>query len=70
MKLTLNGEDRSLEVVSLDDIWELERVENDIGSARGFAIALNGEVVRRNLWAQTPVTDGDRVEIVRAFAGG
>ena len=40
------------------------------GSRRGFAIALNGEVVRAGRWDETDVNEGDRVEIIRAVAGG
>ena len=39
-------------------------------SRRGFAIALNGEVVRAARWDGTAVNEGDRVEIIRAVAGG
>jgi len=37
---------------------------------RGFAISLNGAVVRRVAWPTTAVRDGDMVEIVRAMSGG
>lgn len=36
----------------------------------GVAAAVNGEVVRRSLWAQTPVRDGDLVEVITAVQGG
>ncbi len=36
----------------------------------GVAIALEGVVVPRGLWAQTPIHEGARVEVVRAAAGG
>ena len=39
-------------------------------SRRGFAIALNGDVVRAAHWDETRVNEGDRVEIIRAVAGG
>lgn len=37
---------------------------------RGIAVALDGEVVRRGVWAKTKVHDGTQVEIVTAAAGG
>ena len=37
---------------------------------KGVAIALNGEVVPRADWADTALTAGDAVEIVRPFKGG
>ena len=39
-------------------------------SARGVAVARNGEVVPRSTWAATAVSAGDRLEIVSAVAGG
>lgn len=36
----------------------------------GVAAALNGEVVRRAAWPQTPLADGDEVEVVTAVQGG
>ncbi|MEM6783469.1 MAG: sulfur carrier protein ThiS [Bacteroidota bacterium] len=38
--------------------------------ARGVAVALGDAVVRRSLWAGTPVEDGARVEVITATAGG
>ena len=37
---------------------------------RGIAVAVNGQVVPRAAWAETPLRPGDRVEIVRARQGG
>lgn len=37
---------------------------------RGLACALNGEVVPRARWRQTPVKPGDKVEIVQPLVGG
>jgi sulfur carrier protein len=37
---------------------------------RGIAVAVNGTVVPRAAWAQTPLRAGDSVEIVRARQGG
>ncbi len=34
------------------------------------AVAINGEVVRRDTWADATVAEGDAVEIVRAVGGG
>lgn len=39
-------------------------------SPKGVAVALNGEVVPASRWQVTALTDGDRVEIVTAAAGG
>jgi sulfur carrier protein len=37
---------------------------------KGIAVALNGAVVPRAAWLQTPLMPGDSVEIVRARQGG
>ena len=36
----------------------------------GVAVALDDAVVRRGDWAETPVPDGARVEIITASQGG
>lgn len=38
--------------------------------ARGVAVALDREVVRRGAWGDTPLTAGARVEILTAIQGG
>jgi len=39
-------------------------------SQRGIAVALNGAIVPRAAWPQTPLRPGDSIEIVRALQGG
>jgi len=36
----------------------------------GFAVALNGEVVRRSEWSSREIEPGDEIEIVGASQGG
>ena len=38
--------------------------------ARGIAVAIDGEVLPRERWAQTALGDGARVEVVAAIQGG
>ncbi|WP_306590765.1 sulfur carrier protein ThiS [Geothrix sp. 21YS21S-4] len=38
--------------------------------AFGTAVELNGEVVRRADHAATPLTEGDRLEVVKLVGGG
>ncbi|NVO17908.1 MAG: sulfur carrier protein ThiS [Rhodoplanes sp.] len=46
-------------------------IAHDIDTGgRGIAVALNGRVVPRTAWADTPIAPGDAVEIVRARPGG
>jgi sulfur carrier protein len=68
--LTINGTPRVCDAANLADLWRAETATLEVGEPRGFAISLNGEVVRRAAWTATPVQDGDAVEIIRAMSGG
>ena len=70
MKLSVNGEERDTEARTLAALWVAETEHLEPPSRRGFAIARNGEVVRAAQWDDTTIEDGDRVEIIRAVAGG
>lgn len=70
MRLTVNGEERDSAAQTLAALWREETAELELTGPQGFAIALNGEVVRRAEWPQTPLSNGDQVEIIRAFSGG
>jgi len=70
MRVIVNGRERDCEAANLADLWRAETEELEIAEPRGFAIALNGSVVSRRDWSETGITPGDRVEIIRAFAGG
>ena len=37
---------------------------------KGVATALNGRVVRRDLWSGTILKDGDTITVIRAVCGG
>jgi len=75
MRISINGEDRETQHRTLAALWAAEagRLAPDgaePASRRGFAIARNGEVVRSQAWDGTVIDEGDRVEIIRAMAGG
>jgi len=70
MKLTVNGEPRDCAATNLADLWCEETADLEIAEPRGFAISLNGAVVRRAAWSTTAVREGDAVEIIRAMSGG
>jgi len=70
MRLSVNGEERVTACRDLADLWRAETAELDLPNPKGFAIALNGAVVRRDAWADTALHDGDRIEIIRAMQGG
>lgn len=70
MRVIVNGQERDCQAANLADLWRDETRDLDIQEPRGFAIALNGTVVSRRAWLETGLSAGDRVEIIRAFAGG
>ncbi len=70
MIVTVNGERRDTAAATLADLWRRETEDLNLDGPKGFAIALNGALVRKNQWDRTALADGDRVEIVRAMQGG
>ena len=70
MRLTINGQERDCEATDLAELWRKETADLNGAEPRGFAVALNGVVVRRADWTTTAVRDGDAIEIVRAVPGG
>lgn len=65
--IRVNGEDEPLAVDTVAAL--LAEKEVDTGQ-RGIAVAVNGRVVARSAWQETPLHPGDSVEIVRARQGG
>jgi sulfur carrier protein len=70
MRLSINGEARDSEAPDLEALWRTEAEAQGIDAPQGVAIALNGAVVRRKDWPATELSEGDRIEIVRAMQGG
>jgi sulfur carrier protein len=65
MRVTVNGEPREISSVSVDALLgELEY------EGTHFAIALNFDVLPRSRWAQTPIKNGDEIEIITPRQGG
>ncbi len=66
MRISINGEDRTVEGVS--NVAELVAF---LGlETRKVAVERNLEIVPRGLHAATPVADGDRFEVVTFIGGG
>ena len=63
---TVNGEEREFApgttVAQLLDALDAHKT--------GIAVAKNDRVVRRSTFATEPVEHGDRIEIIKAVAGG
>ena len=67
MFVQINGETRELkqnQLVLADLVRELALAPQRI------AVEVNKQIVRRDAWEQTPVNDGDRIEIVHFVGGG
>jgi thiazole synthase/sulfur carrier protein len=66
MRLTINGEDRSFDALS-----DVAALVTALGlDLRKVAVERNLEIVPRSTYAQTPLCDGDRIEIVHFIGGG
>lgn len=65
--LSVNGESRAFEA-SLAIV--LSDFGIDVSQARGVAVAVNDEVVRKSNWPTFELSPDDRVEIVTARQGG
>lgn len=69
IEIQLNGE--SAEVAAdVTVAVVLEDMGIDPSDSRGIAVALNDEVVPKGDWAATPLSKGDRVEVITARQGG
>jgi thiazole synthase len=68
MRIALNGESRELpEGATLADA---ARAAGAGEGGRGFAVALDGEVVPRGEWGSTALREGQAVEVLAAIQGG
>ena len=69
LSLVLNGETRCFE--DLEPHSTVERLVSALGlQADRVAIERNGDIVSRRLWPQTPLAEGDRIEMVHFVGGG
>jgi len=66
MKATINGVSREL-----PDGLTIATLLESLGTVRtGIAVACNDSVVPRTQYDSSVIGDGDRVEIIKAVAGG
>jgi sulfur carrier protein len=65
MNLIINGDERRLSAQTLSALIEELGMKSD-----RVAIELNREIVHKEHWPQTPLKDGDRLEIVHFVGGG
>lgn len=65
VKLIINGEAKESSVGTLAQLIEQLGMKAD-----RVAVELNREIVPRAQWAQTALSDGDRLEVVHFVGGG
>lgn len=66
MKLIINGNDQNFDSgLSLAVLLEKLGMKQD-----RVAVELNREIVRRESWAETKLSEGDKLEIVHFVGGG
>ena len=66
MQLTVNGKSRQVDA----PMTLLGLVEQLGIDPRIIAVEHNGDIVKRDRYAETPLADGDKLEIVRMVGGG
>jgi sulfur carrier protein len=65
MKVVLNGKDERVSAENIDVlVSDLELVPETV------LVEHNGVALLRSEWPQTPLADGDRIEILKVAAGG
>jgi sulfur carrier protein len=68
MNVVVNGKARELPAgATVAAVVQSLSVGED---ARGVAVAVDGEVVRRGEWSSVALSDGSRVEVLGAIGGG
>lgn len=68
MELEINGQRQTVDDAAKTVAEILEGL--DVDGERGVAVAVNDRVVPRGRWDDETITDGDRLEIIRATQGG
>ena len=67
MKLQINGEEREFSISPLTLAALVETLGMKLDRV---AVELNRDIVPRNLWAETTLNEGDRLEVVHFVGGG
>ena len=72
MQVRLNGAPRELadHATVADAVAAVAEVAEGAASAKGIAVAVNGEVIPRSRWYDVRLAADDRVEVLRAVGGG
>jgi sulfur carrier protein len=67
--LVINGQNRSFDNLTPPVSLEQAIAEMNLKGDR-IAVEHNGQIVQRARWADTPVSSGDRLEVVHFVGGG
>jgi sulfur carrier protein len=70
MTIAIHINGASASVAEPATIADLLRQQGLDPTVRGIAVAINDAIVPCASWAGTALSAGDRIEIVKAFAGG
>ncbi len=65
MRLRVNGDELVVEGVAT-----VEEYLTQLGVHRMIVVEHNGEIIRKERYAETPLKDGDSLEIVHMVGGG
>jgi sulfur carrier protein len=66
LKVTVNG--KAVEVQEQINLWDFVMTYRT--EAEGIIAELNQRVVKRDIWMETVLTDGDKLELVSLVGGG
>jgi sulfur carrier protein len=71
MKLTINGQDREFNDREFDSPFTISALIAQLSMKPDrVAVELNRELVPRDRWTSTQLSEGDRLEIVHFVGGG
>jgi thiamine biosynthesis protein ThiS len=65
MKLIINGTEKDIAAANVAAL-----IDNLAAKGDRVAVELNGDIVPRANWPESPLKDGDRLEIVHFVGGG
>ena len=65
MRLEINGASHEVAATTLAEV-----IDQQLGTSRGSAAVVDGDVIPRSQWTTFPLRDGQRVELITAVQGG
>jgi sulfur carrier protein len=71
MKLTINGQDRQFNDREFESAFTISTLIDQLGMKPDrVAVELNRDLVARDHWPSTQLSEGDKLEIVHFVGGG